>query len=127
MAGRRGAWRLMLILPAVLGAVGLFFHYTPLARDDVSFQRGASCDTEPAMSPMPAGQPLPMRIRVSREENCAALMKKPAVQRIGSHLFVRLRFSFPDEMAGCYCRHRAVITLQDLPSGDYAVHVYGWP
>lgn len=127
MAAGLLAVRLTLALLALLVVAGLFLHYTPLARDDVSLQRGASCDVEPAMSQIPAGRPSPMRIQVSREENCVALMKKPAVQRIGTHLFVRLRFEFPDEMVGCNCSHRAVITLQDLPASDYEVHVYAWP
>jgi hypothetical protein len=60
--------------------------------------------------------------------NCAADLEIAAVQRIGSHLFVRSRLVMPEGIAtGCNCGKRATLMVPGLARREYRVHVYTWP
>jgi hypothetical protein len=129
---RTAGQKLKAISLALLAAstiAAAFFWRTPFALAGVQITADV-CDTSDATETTVEGNwvgPL-YQVVMAQPENCAMVVDKSAVQRIGHHLFVRTTFTSPSGMyTGCHCQHRTTLGVSGLPRQAYSIHVYSWP
>lgn len=122
--------RTLLAAVVLLFAVIAWFGFTPFALEGVAVIPG-ECNHNPFTVTSAQGSwdgPI-HQLAIEKSANCSAYLESAAVQRLGSHLFVRTRFEQPsaDVAAGCNCGHRVNLRIPGLPQGTYQAHVYAWP
>jgi hypothetical protein len=125
----RSALKTVLVAGVLLVAVTACFRLTPFALKGVEVNSGA-CNFNAVSGTTVQGSWAGSMYQLAIEQpaNCAAHLESAAVQRVGSHLFVRTRFELPADMAaGCNCGQRVNLNIPGLPQATYSVHVYAWP
>lgn len=121
--------RILVLAGVLLVAVIAWFRLTPFAIEGVEVTSGeCNIDSFSGTTVQSSWAGSKYQLAVEQPANCAADLESAAVQRLGSHLFVRTRFVLPADMAtGCNCGQRVHLKIPGLPQATYKVHVYAWP
>jgi hypothetical protein len=113
----------------LLVAVTAWFRFAPFALEGVEVTSGdCNINSFSGTTVQSSWAGSMHQLAIEQPANCIAHLESAAVQRLGSHLFVRTRFALPEGMAaGCNCGHRVNLEIPGLPQANYRVHVYTWP
>ena len=108
----------------------IYFWLTPLSVAGVVVEEAPSCENgnDPTTYATSRWDEDTFVADISEPQTCGILFQSARVQRIGSTLFIRTSYAYPDgPVAACICRQNFSVHIPKLPRADYSIKVYNFP